>query len=291
MNDPLSLRILRYCPRNLISRLFGRVARCTWPRFLARDMIRFWAGRFRIDLDEAARPLEEYPSLLAFFTRELKPGARTIDGAPGLLVNPVDGCLGAFGEIDGERLIQAKGMDYSLAALLGSGAAAAPFRGGKFCTLYLSPRDYHRIHSPAAGEIRQSLYEPGTLWPVNPPAVASIPSLFAVNERVTARIDSAHGPLAVVMVGATNVGSIALTYADLVTNRGAGRQVVQHDPPVKVERGDPIGIFQLGSTVVLLVGDPRFEWSGDLEPGQWRRLGSALGSYATERELSGECSS
>ncbi|MFH0946182.1 MAG: archaetidylserine decarboxylase [Planctomycetota bacterium] len=279
MNDPLSLRILRYCPRNLISRLFGGVARCTWPRFLARGMIRSWAGRFEVDLEEADRPLEEYPSLLAFFTRELKPGARPVAGGEELLVSPVDGRLGAFGEIEGGRLIQAKGMEYSLAALLGADAAAAPFLGGKFLTLYLSPRDYHRIHSPAAGRIRESLYEPGTLWPVNPPAVATIPSLFAVNERVTARIDTERGEVAVVMVGATNVGSIRLTYADFVTNRGAGRRVLQHVPPVLVERGDPIGIFQLGSTVVLLVGHSGFQWSGDLEPGQFHRMGGGLGRY------------
>ena len=279
MSDPLSLRLLRFLPKNLISRWFGRIARCEWPRWWVLRLNRFWAAHFCVDLAEAARPLSEYASLMAFFTRELKQGVRPIAAGNELLVNPVDGRLGAYGKIEGEQLLQAKGMRYSLAALLGSEQAARPFQNGHFMTLYLSPRDYHRIHSPVTGEIRQSLYEPGTLWPVNPPAVARIPALFAVNERVTCWIDSWHGPLALVMVGATNVGSIRLAYHDFVTNRGAERAVLEHRPHIHVEAGDPVGTFELGSTVLLLVGQQDFQWDADLEPNQWRAMGGRLGRY------------
>jgi len=279
VSDPLSLRLLRYLPKNLISRAFGKIARLERPRFLVRRLNRYFANHYGVDLDAASRPLSDYASLMAFFTRELKPGLREIAPGAELLVNPVDGRLGISGRIEEGRLLQAKGLPYSLAALLGSEAAARPFQDGRFLTLYLAPRDYHRIHSPVAGEIRATLYEPGTLWPVNPPAVARIPSLFAVNERVTCWIETQNGPVAVVLVGATNVGSIRLAYHDFATNRGAARARFEHEPPIPIEPGDPLGTFELGSTVILLVGHPDFRFDDDLEPEQWRPMGARLGRY------------
>jgi phosphatidylserine decarboxylase len=249
-SDPFSLRLLRYVPRNLVSRLFGRVARIESPRAVPRWLIQTWITKFRVDVTEAERPPEDYRSLLEFFTRALKPGARPVDSAPDALVSPVDGALGAMGAIDGDTLFQAKGMNYSAAALLGSSEAARAFEGGSFFTVYLSPRDYHRIHSPADGTITRVLYEPGTLWPVNPPSVRRIPSLFAVNERVTLWIETAQGPLALVLVGATNVGSMRLAFTDFTTNRGKPRQALDLAAPVK--KGDHVATFELGSTIVLL---------------------------------------
>lgn len=278
MADTLTLRILRYLPKNLISRAFGWFASWQRPRFFVKPFIRWFAARFRIDLDEAARPIDDYPSLLAFFTRELKAGVRSIDRAPGVLVSPVDAAVGAFGRIESGRLLQAKGLDYELRAFVGE-AEALKFKDGWFATLYLSPRDYHRIHSPVDGQVRASRYDAGTLWPVNGPAVRSIPQLFAVNERATAFVSTpTSGDVAVVMVGATNVGSIRFAYLDFVTNRGAASRAWTHDPAVAVERGAHLGTFELGSTVVLLVSAPRFRWQG-LETGGAVRLGRPIGRY------------
>ena len=280
MTEPFSLRLLRFLPRNLLSRGFGWIARRERPRWLVRPLIRWFARHFAIKVEEASRPLDQYPSLLAFFTRELKEGARTWGTEPDALDSPVDAKIGAFGSIEDGRLFQAKGMDYRLETLLGSAQAAEPFVGGSFATLYLSPRDYHRIHSPITGSVTRSLYEPGTLWPVNPPAVARIPALFAVNERVTTWIDSPYGAVAVVMVGATNVGSIRLAYDDFVTNRGAPAQTRAVAPKLRIARGQHVGTFELGSTVILLVANSHFDWVG-LEADRWIPMGTTIGRFRT----------
>lgn len=268
-------------PKNLLSRGFGWLARRRRPRFLVRPFMRWFAGRFGIDLKEAEHPFEEYDCLLALFTRRLRPGLRPVADDPDAVVSPVDARVGQHGRIEEGTLYQAKGMDYQLRDLLGSEAAAAVFEGGAYLTLYLSPRDYHRIHSPAAGEVTRTLYEPGTLWPVNPPAVQAIASLFAVNERATAWLETSSGPIAVVMVGATNVGSIRLAYAEFCTNQGAARQVLTHTPAVPLQRGAHLGTFELGSTVVLLVSARRFRWEGLVE-GAWLPFGSVLGRHGGE---------
>jgi phosphatidylserine decarboxylase len=274
MADTITLRILRFLPKNLLSRSFGWFASWRRPRWFVRPFMRWFARRFGLDLGEAARPFEEYESLLAMFTRELKPGARPIDADPGVTVSPVDAKVGAFGRVDEGNLYQAKGMQYTIAALVGARDAAA-LAHGSYLTLYLSPRDYHRIHSPSDGRIARTLYHAGTLWPVNPPAVRSIPQLFAVNERATTLIETPRGLVAVVMVGATNVGSIRLAYADFVTNCGADTCVLEHSPAIGVVRGSHIGTFELGSTVVLLMADPKLSWNGFAE-GDAVKMGQAI---------------
>jgi len=251
--EPFSLRIVRYLPRNLLSRLFGRIARLESPKFLPQRLIQLWITKFRVDITEAERLPSEYPSLLAFFTRALKEGARPIDADPKSLVSPVDGTIGAVGKVEGDTLFQAKDVPYSAAALLGDATRAAAFVGGSYLTVYLSPRDYHRIHSPCDGVITRVLYEPGTLWPVNPPSVRRIPSLFAVNERVTLWIESSIGPIALVLVGATNVGSMRLAFHDFTTNRGEPRRAIEFEPGRAVKKGEHVATFELGSTIVLLV--------------------------------------
>ncbi|MFT7618703.1 MAG: phosphatidylserine decarboxylase [Planctomycetota bacterium] len=280
MSDTLALRALRFLPRNLISRAFGWIARRERPRFFVRPFMNWFSNRFGIDLTEAEKTMAEYPSLLALFTRRLKPGVRPIDEAPEILISPVDAAVGAFGKIDAGKLVQAKGLEYTVAALLGDDEEAAKYVHGSFLTLYLSPKDYHRIHTPREGQVTRTIYEPGTLWPVNRAAVLNVPSLFAVNERVTTFLDAPDGEIAVSMVGATNVGSIALAYDPLVSNCGGPRRDIDHrDQQIQVERGGDLGVFQLGSTVVLLIANPDFELNR-FEPGQSVRLGTPIGKYA-----------
>lgn len=278
MSGSLTLHILRFLPKNLISRWFGRLAAARRPRWFAVALRDWFAGRFGLRLTEAEHPIEHYDCLTALFTRRLKAGLRPVDQGADALVSPVDGTIGVFGTVRDGTLIQAKGLDYTVAALVGDPAAAERFADGWFATLYLSPRDYHRIHSPVDGHIRRSVYEPGTLWPVNPAAVRTIPRLFAVNERVTTCIDSPLGAVAVCMVGATNVGSIDLAYAEFTTNEGAARRILDHGG-IPIARGGHLGTFRLGSTVVLL-----FEGTCQPEPsfaeGAWLAMGSRIGTVA-----------
>lgn len=275
MSDTLTLRVLRFLPRNLLSRATGWLAERRRPQWLVRRILVRFARRYRINLGEAERPLADYASVLELFTRRLRPGARPIAPDPEVLVSPVDGRVGSLGRIADGTLVQAKGMEYGLAALLGSEAAAKPFVGGAYITIYLAPTDYHRIHAPIEGNVTRSLHEPGTLWPVNPPSVATVPALFATNERITAVMDSAAGAVAVTMVGATNVGRIRLAYEPYTTNRrGRHRRVLEHQP-VHVERGQELAVFELGSTVIVLVAGDRVAWT--VETGQWIPMGSVIG--------------
>ncbi len=280
MSDTLALRVVRFLPRNLLSRTFGWIAGLERPAILVRPFMNWFARRFGLDLSEAEKPIAEYPSLLALFTRNLKPGARPIEQTPEVLVSPVDAAVGAHGPIKSGRLIQAKGMDYAVEALLGDRVESEKFASGSFITLYLSPKDYHRIHAPRAGQVVRTIYEPGTLWPVNGAAVRLIPSLFAVNERVTTFLSTDKGPLAVTMVGATNVGSIALAYDSLISNCGGPKADINHTQQnLSLERGADLGVFQLGSTVILLIADSQFRLK-EFALGESVKLGTALGRYA-----------
>ena len=242
----------------VLSRATGRLADLRLPSPVLRPLLRLYVRAFGVDLAEAAEPLESFPTFNAFFTRRLREGTRPVDAGPGVVVSPSDSRLSAIGPVppDG-RLEQVKGSTYPVEALLGSAEDAAAFRQGTQATLYLSPAMYHRVHSPVDGRIRAWRHVPGRLFPVNAAGARSVPGLFTRNERVAVFIDTdAHGPVAVVLVGAANVGRMTLAFADLVTNRGraAGHVVPSH--PVAVRRGDELGAFNLGSTVVLLLADP-----------------------------------
>jgi phosphatidylserine decarboxylase len=262
-----------------LSRVTGHLADLRLPPFVIRPLLRLYVRAFGVDLTEAELPPEAYPSFNAFFTRRLREGVRPVAGGEGVVVSPSDSRLSVIGPVppDG-RLEQVKGSSYSIDALLGSPEEAAPFRRGAHATLYLSPAMYHRVHSPVDGRVVAWRYVPGRLFPVNGAGVRSVPGLFTRNERVALFLDTeAHGPVAVVLVGAANVGRMSLAFTDLVTNRGrpGGRTVPAE--PVAVRRGDEIGAFNLGSTVVLLLADPGLApaaAAGDLvRVGQalWRR--------------------
>ncbi len=246
------------CSSPLLSRLTGWLSDLRLPRPLLVRAIRAYARVYGVDLAEAASPPECYASFGEFFTRPLADGRRPIAQEIGTIVSPCDALLSGIGPVppDGQ-LEQIKGERYSIEALLGSAEDARRFGAGVYATLYLSPAMYHRVHSPVAGRICAWRYVPGRLFPVNPPSVRSIPGLFTRNERVCVLLESErHGPLALVLVGAANVGRITLRFAPLVTNRGAPAERVVPGEAIVVGRGDELGAFNLGSTVVLLAADP-----------------------------------
>lgn len=242
----------------LLSRIVGRLSDLHLPRTLRVAAIRTYARAYGVDLEEAALPPAAYPTFNAFFTRRLRDGARPIETASEVVVSPSDSRLSSIGRVPADgRLDQVKGETYGVDALLGSAQDAARFRAGQHATLYLSPAMYHRVHSPVDGEIVAWRYLPGRLFPVNAAGVGSVPGLFTRNERVVVSVETlAHGSVAVVLVGAANVGRISLAFAELVTNRGYAPGSFQPPAPIPIRRGDELGIFHLGSTVVLLVADP-----------------------------------
>ncbi len=245
----------------LLSRLAGRLADLKPPAAVLRPLLRAYVRLYGVDMAEAAEPLEAYPSFNAFFTRRLKPGLRPLPSEPGLLVSPADAKLTSVGPVPADgRLEQVKGHTYALDELLVSAEEAARFSGGVQATLYLSPSMYHRVHSPLDGRVRAWTYRPGRLFPVNALSVRTVERLFTRNERLVVFLESdAFGPVALVMVGASNVGRMTLSFAPLVTNTGAPAGTFRPPQEIRLRRGDELGAFNLGSTVVLLSADGRLE--------------------------------
>jgi phosphatidylserine decarboxylase len=285
------LRLLGRAPQGAFSRAFGAVADVPVPRPLRRAVLGAFARGVGIDVTEAERPLEEYASLNQFFVRRLRPGVRSWPADSGIAGSPVDGVAGQLGTVAHGRVLQAKGRWYSAGEFLGSDDEARTFEGGEFVTLYLSPRHYHRIHAPCGGLIRRARHVPGALLPVNAPAVAHIPDLFARNERLLCYLDGPLGRVAVVAVGAYNVGRISAAFdpgwnappgrSAWVTNRrGTETEARTYDPPVRVRLGDEIMAFHLGSTVILLFEPGRVKLLPGLRPGADVLLGEPIGRAA-----------
>lgn len=275
-----TLTFLRLVPRNALSRFVGFLTRGPWPRALHQLAIRLFVKAFSVDMTEASRPITGYRTLNDFFTRTLRSAARPVADGATTVVCPCDGTVGCGGPIADRMLLQVKGRPYSLEAFVGDAARADRYVGGTFLTLYLAPHNYHRVHFPVSGEVTEALHIPGTLWPVNPGAVDRIDDLFAVNERVVTSVAARGSPVAIVMVGATCVGRIRLSYDDLVTNDGTQHGHRSYDPPLPCERGGELGIFELGSTVVLLFGPGVFTPADDLEPGRRVKMGERVGSLS-----------
>lgn len=279
----LLILLLSVLPKHALSRGAGWVATRPIPRRLRGPVHRGFSRVFGAEPDEAALPLEEYATVNAFFTRSLREGLRPV--APDAIVSPVDATVGAYGEVRSDTLVQAKGRNYSLAALLGDRDLADEFEGGTYTTLYLSPKDYHRIHVPLAGRITAATYVPGDLWPVNVAAVTNVADLFARNERIVVQVEAeGGGRMAVVPVGATMVGMTRLAFDDAVHTNARRREVQRrrYEPAVAVEAGGPLGHFEFGSTVVLVCSRD----AGSIEPlevGATVRVGEAIGSLPTAR--------
>jgi phosphatidylserine decarboxylase len=265
------------------SALIGWGATKQVPTPLRPLAYRAFARAVGANLEEAELELAAYPSFGEFFARRLRGGARLVDPAPDAIVSPCDGVVAAAGIATDGTLVQAKGRSYTLAQLLASERSAARFVGGDYATIYLSPRDYHRVHTPVSGTLVAYDFVPGALWPVNPKVVARRDGVFARNERVVIELNAgALGDVCVVMVGAAGVGNIALNHGlSSAELRSAGERHRVELDAVSVERGDELGAFRLGSTVVLVFQPGRAKLA--LGEGQVLRFGERIGTSATGR--------
>ena len=284
MLDKLFVLSQYLTPQLALSRLAGRLADSDRSPALKNRTIQWFIDRYGVDMSEAAEPdPTAYPTFNAFFTRALKPGARPVAGGDEVLVSPADGAISQLGEVTGDRVFQAKGQSFSLVELLGCDPQRAePFAEGAFATIYLAPRDYHRIHMPVAGQLREMIHVPGRLFSVNPATAANVPNLFARNERVVCLFDTAAGPLALVLVGAMIVGSVETTWAGVVVP-GSGPVTecrYQDDKAIRFAKGEEMGRFRLGSTVIMVMPKGRVHWNRDQVPGKSVRMGEAFGTLA-----------
>jgi phosphatidylserine decarboxylase len=281
-------------PQAGLSRAFGALADAPLPPSMRAAVLGAFANAVGINVTEAEKPIEEYGSVNDFFVRRLTPGLRPLPNDSSVAACPVDGVAGQIGVVTNGRLVQAKGRWYSAAELLDDAEEAKPFDGGTFITLYLSPRHYHRIHSPCDGLIPLARHIPGGLLPVNKPAVTHVRDLFARNERLLCYIDGPLGRVAVVAVGAYNVGRISAAFdpewnapegkpQGWVTNRrGSDRETHTYDPPRTVRQGEEIMAFHLGSTVVLLFEKGCVQVEPELTPGDEVRLGQPIARASKE---------
>lgn len=243
-----SLQILRFLPRTLISHLTGVLVDLRLPEPWRLRSLRWFAQKFNLNLEEAEKPIEAYATVGELFTRRLKPGLRPIGAEP---VHPADGQLTACGDVHRGELLQVKGWIYKLDEFVGR-TDISQFEGGRFYTYYLCPTDYHRVHSPVSGEIVWARHVPGTLWPVHEHSINTIPCLFVKNERVIVEVKTVKGPVLVVFVGATNVGKMTMSFDKEMGSRQAAGRMKTYNPPVVIEAGAELGVFNMGSTVVVV---------------------------------------
>jgi phosphatidylserine decarboxylase len=277
VNDRAFIALMRLVPKASLSRLVGAATRLPAPSRLHQAAAQVFSRAYDVDLHEAERPLSDYPTFGDFFTRRLREGARPVAAGETVVVSPVDGAVSEVGTTAGGRLVQAKGMSYTLAALLADPERAEAFAGGAFATLYLAPRDYHRIHAPLGGQITGYAYVPGAFWPVNPASVRNVPNLFAANERLITFLETPLGQVAVVKVGATCVGRIRAAYDEVVTHRGEPGRQKRYATPIQVKKGDELGAFEMGSTVILCFQPGRVHLDASLTPGAKVRMGQVIG--------------
>jgi phosphatidylserine decarboxylase len=281
MKDRLFIISQYLLPHHLLSRLAGCLAECRigWVK---NGFTQWFVRHFNVDMSQA---LEEDPTAYehfnAFFTRALKADARPLDPSPDAVLCPADGAISQLGPIENGRIFQAKGHSFSATELLGGDSQrAAPFMGGSFATVYLSPRDYHRVHMPLAGTLREMVYVPGRIFSVNQTTAQNVPELFARNERVVCIFDTERGPMAMVLVGAMIVASIETVWAGLVTPPKRQLKTFAYDEaaraPIHLEKGAEMGRFKLGSTVILLFGPDQVRWAEEVVALSPVRMGQAL---------------
>ncbi|MEX0606155.1 MAG: archaetidylserine decarboxylase [Marinobacter sp.] len=285
MLDKLFIFSQYLAPQLAISRMAGKLADNEHQPALKDRVIKWFIDRYGVNMSEAVESdPTRYPSFNAFFTRALKPGLRPIAGDASVIVSPVDGVVSQLGQVNHDRVFQAKGQHFSLLELLGGDSArASDFIDGQFATIYLAPKDYHRIHMPLAGTLREMVYVPGKLFSVNPVTAQNVPNLFARNERVAAIFDTEIGPLAMILVGAMIVGSVETTWAGVVAPGGI--KTVRYDgvqAPITFEKGEEMGRFRLGSTVVMILPKGAAQWNKTLGAVAGVRMGQSFGAAMKE---------
>ncbi len=278
MSDRLAVLPQYLIPKQALTILAGKLASAEAGSLTTR-VIGWFVDRYQVNMAEAANPdIASYKSFNEFFTRPLKAGARPPAEADFLC--PVDGAISQFGAIERDQIFQAKGHRYSTTALVGGDRQlAAQFENGSFATLYLSPRDYHRIHMPCDGRLTRMIYIPGALFSVNPTTARGVPGLFARNERVVCVFESAHGPFVLTLVGATIVGSMATVWHGVVNppRPGVIREWRYDEQNIMLKKGDEMGRFLLGSTVVMLFPGNTLTFNPEWTPTRPIRLGEAMG--------------
>jgi phosphatidylserine decarboxylase len=280
MSDRLKVLLQHILPKLGLTTLAGRVAGAKGGT-MTTQLIRWFVGRYGVNMAEAENPdIASYTSFNDFFTRPLKAGARPLAQAD--FICPVDGAISQFGAIDDHHILQAKGHRFTTTGLLGGDERlAADFRHGSFANLYLSPKDYHRLHMPCDGRLTRMIHVPGALFSVNPVTARGVPNLFARNERVVCMFDSPeHGPFALVLVGATIVGSIATAWHGVVNAKRTGKLSDWRyaDQAITLKQGEEMGRFLLGSTIVMLFQPGAIAFNPDWAPERPVRLGEIMGT-------------
>ena len=277
----LFIALQHIIPQHLLSKMMWKLTRCEY-KWLLKLILPFFIRQFKVNMQEAKNSdWKSYSSFNNFFTRELKEDAREVCSDKKLIASPVDGAISQLGEINNDLIFQAKGHAYSLTQLLGNREdLGETFKDGKFNTIYLSPKDYHRIHMPVDGTLTEMIHVPGELFSVSPTTVENVPALFARNERVICLFDTDAGPMAMILVGAIFVGSIETVWHGEVTPPSAKeiRNWLYEDEEKSFAKGEEMGRFNMGSTVILLYAENKMNWAKELKAGQAVRLGEAIGS-------------
>lgn len=277
MKDALIVTALSVIPKNAASRGMGHLARLRLPAWLHRFIVRRFVAKYRVDLSECQGGIDDFPTLADFFVRALRPDARPVDPRPEVLVSPVDAVVHMVGQVRDGGYPQAEGRYASVAELVGQDAAPE-WEGAPFAILYLSPRDYHRVHTPCAARVRALRYLPGQLWPVFPVATRKVEGLFGRNERLVFELETAFGPVVEAMIGAFGVGRMSTVVHPQVSNQGEEGRRIELD--AELPRCAELGRFELGSTVILLLPPGRAEWT--IQPGQPVRLGREIARILPE---------
>lgn len=271
-------------PQLAVSRLAGRLADNERTPAIKNRVVKWFINRYGVDMSEAIEPdPTAYPSFNAFFTRALKPGLRPLAEGEKTIISPVDGSISQLGQVDADRVFQAKGQSFSLIELLGGDEKRAEaFADGEFSTIYLSPKDYHRIHMPMAGTLREMVYIPGKLFSVNPATAENVPNLFARNERVACIFDTDAGPMALVLVGAMIVGSVETVWSGVVAPSGGPVAATRYegDQARQFAKGEEMGRFRLGSTIVMVMPKGSVSWNAGQVAGKQVRMGEAFGEIS-----------
>lgn len=279
MKKPLFI-ILQYClPQHALSRMIGCAmnSRTTW---LKNALIKWFIKRYQVDMSLAAKEdPKDYATFNDFFIRHLKPNSRSIAQNKNAIISPADGCISQLGKIQQNKIFQAKGIDYTLQALMGDDAWAKDFENGHFATIYLSPKDYHRVHVPFTGKLIAMRYIPGQLFSVNTQTTEHVPGLFSRNERAVCLFETDHGKMAVIMVGAMIVASIHTAWAGQVAPAANKEIKTINYNSISFTKGDEMGYFCLGSTAIVLFANQNMQWLSDKKENTAVIIGEQLGEF------------